>query len=96
MHSIVKRLREKGVPRSRDDIALDHGYEGELRYGVVGTVATATLTEPEDEHMRPLIPSLEHAELVVMRVDMMMFRGIERDKSGAGYEQEWSVRIIGY
>jgi len=31
-----------------------------------------------------------------MRVDMMMFRGIERDKSGAGYEQEWSVRVIGY
>lgn len=96
MHSIVKRLREKGVPRSRDDIALDHGYEGELRYGAVGLVQTATLTEPDDEHMRPIIPSLEHAQLTVMRVDMMLFRGIERDKNGAGYEQEWSVRIIGY
>jgi hypothetical protein len=34
--------------------------------------------------MRPLIPSLEHAHLVVMRVDMMLFRDIERDKSGQG------------
>lgn len=96
MHSIVKRLRDKGVPRSRDDIALDHGYTGELRFGLAGVVQTATLTEVDDEHLRPIIPSLEHAELVVMRVDMMMFRGIERDKSGAGYEQEWSVRIVGY
>jgi hypothetical protein len=31
-----------------------------------------------------------------MYVDMMRFRGIEREKGGAGYEQEWSVRIIGY
>jgi hypothetical protein len=96
MYSIVKRLRDKGVTRSRDDIAIDHGYEGELRFGAVGLVPTATLTESDDEHFRPIIPALEHAELVVMRVDMMMFRGIERDKSGAGYEQEWSVRIVGY
>jgi hypothetical protein len=67
-----------------------------LRFGLAGLVPTATLTEPEDEHMRQLIPSLEHAHLVVMRVDMMLFCGIERDKSGAGYEQEWSVRIGGY
>jgi hypothetical protein len=31
-----------------------------------------------------------------MRVDMMLFHGIERNKSGAGYEQEWSVQVIGY
>jgi hypothetical protein len=68
----------------------------DIRFGLVGLVPTATLTEPEGEHMRPLIPSLEHAHLVVMPVDMMLFRGVERDASGAGYEQEWSVRIVGY
>jgi hypothetical protein len=96
MHSIVKRLREKGVSRSREEVALDHGYQGEIRFGLAGLVPTVTLTEPDDEHMRPLISSLEHAQLVVMRVDMMLFRGVERDANGAGYEQEWSVRIVGY
>lgn len=96
MHSIVKRLRDKGTVRSRDDVTLDHGYEGELRFATVGLISTATLTEPDDEHMHPIIPPLEHAQLVVMRVDMMLFRGVERDKSGAGYEQEWSVKIVGY
>jgi hypothetical protein len=31
-----------------------------------------------------------------MRVDMMGFRGIEREKGGARYHQEWSVQIVGY
>jgi hypothetical protein len=31
-----------------------------------------------------------------MRVDFMRFRGIEREKGGACYLQEWSVQIIGY
>jgi hypothetical protein len=96
MHSIVKRLYDKGIERSRAEVEADPGYQGELRFGRVGPASAATLIEPDDEHMRPLIPSLEHAQLVVMRVDMMLFRGIERDKSGAGYEQEWSVRVIGY
>jgi hypothetical protein len=96
MYSILKRLRRNGAERTREEIASDPGYEGELRFEPAGTVARATLTEPEDEHMRPIIPPLEHAQLVVMRVDMMLFRGTERDKSGTGYEQEWSVKIIGY
>lgn len=96
MYSIVKPLKKHGVSRARDDVALDHGYQGELRFGLNGLVPTATLTEPDDEHMYPILPALEHAQLVVMRVDMMLFRGIERDKTGAGYEQEWSVKIVGY
>jgi hypothetical protein len=96
MYSIVKRLYNGGIERPRTEVESDPGYQGELRFGRVGGVPTATLTEQDDEHMRPIIPSLEHAQLVVMHVDMMKFRGIERDKAGAGYEQEWSVRIIGY
>jgi hypothetical protein len=46
--------------------------------------------------MRPLVPPLEHAQLVTMHVDMMRFRGIERDKAGVGHKQEWSVEIVGY
>jgi hypothetical protein len=96
MYSIVKRLRDHGVERTRDDITADPGYEGELRFEPAGLVSRATLIKQDDEHMRPIIPPLEHAQLVVMRVDMMLFRGIERDMKGAGHEQEWSVKIIGY
>jgi hypothetical protein len=96
MYSIVKCLREKGVERSREEIASDPGFEGELRFDSLGPAARAILIEQDDEHMRPLIPPLEHAQLVTMHVDMMRFRGVERDKSGAGFEQEWSVKIIGY
>jgi len=31
-----------------------------------------------------------------MRVDMMLFRGLELDNEGAGFEQERSVKIIVY
>jgi hypothetical protein len=96
MYSIVKCLRENGAPRTAQEIAADDGFEGELRFSMAGTVATAILIEPDDEHMRPVIPALEYAQLVAMHVDMMRFRGIERDKAGVGYEQEWSVKIIGY
>jgi hypothetical protein len=96
MYSIVKCLREAGVRRQSAEITEDPGFEGELRVGPVGSIVTAILVEPDDEHMRSIIPQLEHAQLALMRVDMMLFRGIERDKSGAGYEQEWSVQIIGY
>jgi len=96
MYSIVKCLREKGVPRTTQEITEDPGFEGELRFSSAGAARAAILIEQDDEHMRPIIPPLEHAELVTMHVDMMRFRGIERDKGGVGYEQEWSVRIIGY
>ena len=97
MYSIVKRLRAGGVRRPNNEITDDPGYEGELRVGAAGTVVTAILIEQDDEHMRPIIPPLEHAQLTVMRVDMMLFHGIERDKgTGAGTEQEWSVQIIGF
>ena len=96
MYSIVKCLRENGSPRTAQEIAADEGFEGELRFSSAGVSATAFLIEPDDEHMRPMIPALEHAQLVTMHIDMMRFRGIERDKAGVGYEQEWSVRIVGY
>lgn len=96
MYSIVKCLRDRGAPRTAKEIADDEGFEGELRFSSAGTVATAFLVEPDDEHMRPIIPVLEHAQLVTMHVDMMRLRGIERGKDGVGYEQEWSARIIGY
>jgi hypothetical protein len=96
MYSIVKLLRNNGISRPRIEVTDDPGHEGELRFEPTGSVYRATLTEPEDEHMRLIIPALEHAQLVVMRVDMMLFRGIERGNNGAGCEQEWSVKIIGY
>jgi hypothetical protein len=96
MYSIVKLLREKGKPRVAQAITNDPGYPGELRFTALGSVPTVILYEPDDEYMHPIIPMLEHAQLVVMAVDMMKFRGVERDKDGAGYEQEWSVKIIGY
>jgi len=96
MYSIVKRLYEKGIERQCADISSDPGYIGELISGLVGPARTATLIWQDDEHRRPIIPQLEHAQLVLMRVDMMKFCGVEREKGGAGYEQEWSVQIIGY
>jgi hypothetical protein len=96
MYSIVKCLRDKGAPRTTRGIADDEGFEGELRFSSAGTAGTAFLIEPDDEHMRTIIPALEYAQLVTMHVDMMRFRGIERDKAGVGYEQEWSVRFVGY
>jgi len=96
MYSIVKCLREQGVPRTSQEIAADEGFAGELRFSSAGASAIAILIEPDDEHMRPIIPALEHAQLVAMHVDLMRFRGIERNKAGVGYEQEWSVRITGY
>jgi hypothetical protein len=61
MYSIVKRLYNKGVERPRADVTADLGYTGELVFAHVGLVPTATLTEPDDEFARPIIPSLEHA-----------------------------------
>jgi hypothetical protein len=96
MYSIVKRLRDKGVPRTPQAITNDEGRAGELRFAQSGTTSTATLHDPDDDCMRPIIPRLEHACLVVMQVDMMRFRGVERTQEGVGYEQEWSVKIVGY
>jgi len=96
MYSIVKLLRDKGVPRSEQAIRNDEGFPGELRFASAGLVPTALLHDPDDEFFHPIIPRLEHAQLVVMHVDMMRFRGVERTKEGVGYEQEWSVKILGY
>jgi hypothetical protein len=96
MYGIVKRLRHEGAPRTQQEISEDTGYEGELRFSGAGATPTAILIEPDDEHMRSITPSLDCAQLVAMRVDMMRFRGVERTKDGVGYEQEWSVQIIGY
>lgn len=96
MYSIVKLLRENGAPRRPEAITNDEGYAGELRVSAQGNVPAAVLHDPNDEFMRPIIPRLEHAQLVAMRVDLMRFHGIERNKEGVGFEQEWSVQIIGY
>lgn len=96
MYSIVKLLRDKGVPRTQQAIKNDEGFQGELRFSGTGQISTAILHDADDEFMRPIIPPLEHAQLVVLQVDMMRFRGIERTKDGVGYEQEWSVKVIGY
>jgi len=96
MQGIVKRLRTNGARRPKEEITEDPGYAGELRVGPTNAGVTAILIEQDDERMRPIIPTLEHAQLAVMRVDLMLLRGIERDKTGAGFEQEWSVQIVGY
>jgi hypothetical protein len=96
MYIIVKRLRDKGVLRTPQAITNDEGRAGELRFASSGAVPTATLHDPDDDCFRPIIPRLEHAQLITMQVDMMRFRGVERTAEGAGYEQEWSVKIIGY
>jgi hypothetical protein len=95
MFAIVKHLRHNGAPRTHQEISEDLGYEGELRFSGASAAHTAILIEPDDEHMRSLIPPLEYAQLVAMHVDMMRFRGVERTKDGVGFEQEWSVKIIG-
>lgn len=96
MYSIVKLLRESGAPRRPEAITNDPGHPGELRVSAQGSVSTALLYDPDDEFMRPIIPRLEHAQLIAMRVDLMRFHGIERTKDGVGFEQEWSVQIVGY
>jgi hypothetical protein len=57
-----------------------------LRIGLAGVVPKAALTEVDDEDFHPIFAPIEHAELVIMRMETMMFRGVERDKSGLGYE----------
>lgn len=78
MNSIVERLRESGVSRPNIEISDDPGYEGKLRVGAPGSVVTAILIEPDDEHIRPVIPPLNHAPFTVVRIDMMLLHGIER------------------
>jgi hypothetical protein len=95
MYSIVKCLRVKGALRAAQEISGDPGFEGEMRFSRIGATSTALLIERDSEQIQAIIPMLEHAELASIHVDMMLFRGIERDMAGVGFEQEWAVRIVG-
>lgn len=68
--------------RTPDDIARDRGFKGELRFSSIGSTPTAILTAQDDDYIWPIIPMLEHAELVYIEVNVMCFRGIERDLEG--------------
>jgi hypothetical protein len=94
MHSIVKRLRQRGIRLADRDIAASVGVHGELRIAICGHQPRANLSDPNDQQFNPLIPQLVNAHLVTMHGDGLLLHGIERDPAGAEYVQEWSVKVL--
>jgi hypothetical protein len=94
MYSIVKRLRERGRRLHDRDISASSGVRGDLTLAICGIAPQANLSKLDDQQMKPVIPPLEHAQLITMHGDKMLFRGVERASDGAEYVQEWSVKVL--
>lgn len=94
MHYTVKILRNRGTRRPERDIQADPGTPGQINGAHIGSTFELKL-HSGDSRMEPLIPVLTDARLVSMHGDKMLFKGTERDAGGAGWVQEWSVRVGG-
>jgi hypothetical protein len=95
MHCKAKLLRSRGQRRPDHEIASDAGHDGELTLALCGGAYELKLAARDDSQQKPIIPILYDARLVTMHGNKMLFRGIERTESGAGYEQELSAMVIG-
>ena len=94
MYSIVKRLREHGRRLHDRDISASPGATGELTLVISGGWPQAKLSKLDDQQMKPIIPPLQHAQLVTMHGDKMLLQGFEVGPDGAAHMQEWSVRVL--
>lgn len=94
MYCKVKVLRHRGARRHQHDIAADAGSDGDLTLARVGAAIELKLAAADDSQQKPILPILYEAQLVTMQGNKMLFTGLQRD-NGAGYEQEWSVMVLG-
>ena len=67
--------------------------QGDLTLFICGGTPELKLAAPDDQQAKPLMPPLQDARLTTMHGNKMLFKGFERDSSGAEYVQEWSVQI---
>ena len=67
--------------------------EGDLTLFICNGAPELKIAAKDDQQANPLIPPLIDARLTTMHGNKMLFRGVERDASGAEYVQEWSVQI---
>lgn len=92
----VKALRQRGSRLTDHQIAALIPIEGALRvYGLSGSIQVS-VSAPDDQQGKPLIPDLYDARMVTLHGNGMLFFGLERtgDPAAAQYAQEWSVRIV--
>jgi hypothetical protein len=94
MHSIVKRLRTRGIRKHDREIQSEPGATGDLTLSICGGAPEARLARHDDSRQEPIIPVLMDAKLVTMHSDKMLFRGVERGEGGAEFVQEWSVMVM--
>lgn len=93
MYSLVKVLRTQGRRRHDREILSATPAEGDLTLTICGGFPELKLCAPNALPATPLIPSLLEARVITMLGNKMLFRGIEREPSGAEHIQEWSVQI---
>jgi hypothetical protein len=95
MHSIVKRLRNRGVRKHDREIQTDPGTAGDMTLALCSGGCELKLAADDGSRQEPIIPVLYEARVVTMHGTKMLFRGIERGPDGAEYAQEWSVLVTG-
>lgn len=95
MYSIAKRLRDRGKRKHDRDIQVDSGKSGVLSLACVGGVYELKLSDRNDSTMQPVLPVLYDVKLTTIGSSRMLFKGLERDSTGAEWAQEWSVQVIG-
>lgn len=93
MYSKVKPLRTRGKRSAERDIHTAKPQEGIITMFMCGGAPELKLSAKNDSTATPLIPVLYEARLTTMHGNKMLFKGIEKDSSGAEYVQEWSVQI---
>lgn len=92
----VKPLRHHGARLTDHQIASLVPIEGALRvYGLGGSIQVS-VSAPDDQQGKPLLPDLYDARIVTLQNNGMLFFGLERtgNPAAAQYAQEWSVRIV--
>jgi hypothetical protein len=93
MYSIVKVLRTRGQRKHDRDISSATPLEGDLTLFYCAGSPELKLAARGDSTGTPVVPLLIDARLTSMHGNKMLFKGIERDFSGAKFVQEWSVQI---
>lgn len=92
---MVKVLRIRGQRKPDRDILSSEAQEGDLTLAFCAGSADLNLNRLNDSTGTTLLPTLHDARLISMHSMKMLFRGIEKDRSGAEFVQEWSVQVGG-
>lgn len=93
MYSKIKALRVRGQRRHEREILSAPPVEGDLTMFLCGGSPELKIAARDDQQAKPLLPPLIDSRLTTMHGNKMLFKGFERDASGAEYVQEWSVQI---